>query len=91
MLLPLSDSVWSLFFRGMVFGVLGGFVLILLFFWTSGKYGGLAASRPICFVYFLAGLEIGIALIGMVAFAGLQAMRIHGQHRIGQLKNGGGS
>jgi len=91
MSLPLSDSVWSIFFRGMVFGVLAGFVLILLFFWSSGKYGALAASRPICFVYFLAGVEVGIAVIGMVAFAGLQAMRIHSQHRIDQLKSGGAS
>ena len=91
MLLPLSDSVWSIFFRGMVFGVLAGFVLILLFFWSSGKYGALAAARPICFVYFLAGLEIGIAVIGMVAFAGLQAMRIHGQNMMNRLKNGGAS
>ena len=91
MLLPLSDSVWSIFFRGMVFGVLAGFVLILLFFWSSGKYGALAAARPICFVYFLAGLEIGIALIGMVAFAGLQAMRIHSQHAMDRMKNGSAS
>ncbi len=75
----------------MVFGVLAGFVLILLFFWSSGKYGALAAARPICFVYFLAGLEIGIAVIGMVAFAGLQAMRIHGQNMMNRLKNGGAS
>jgi len=75
----------------MVFGVLAGFVLILLFFWSSGKYGALAAARPICFVYFLAGLEIGIALIGMVAFAGLQAMRIHSQHVMDRMKNGSAS
>ncbi len=55
----------------------------------ANEYGALAAARPICFVYFLAGVEIGIAVIGTVAFAGLQAMRIHGQHRIDQLKNGG--
>ena len=89
MLFPLSDGVWGVLFRGMVFGFFGGLVLILLFFWSSGKYGALAAARPICFVYFLAGVEIGIAAIGMVAFAGLQAMRIHCQHRIDQLKNGG--
>jgi len=67
--LPLSDAVWVMFFRGMVFGFFGGLVLILLFFW-SGKYGGLAAARPICFLYFLAGVEVGIAVIGMVVFAG---------------------
>jgi len=90
MLFPLSDAVWSMFFRGMVFGVLAGFVLILLFFWSSGgKYGALAAARPICFVYFLAGVEIGIAIIGMVAFAGLQAMRIHRLQMMDRMKNGG--
>jgi hypothetical protein len=39
----------------------------------SGKYGSLAGIRPIGFLYFLAGLEIGIALIGAIAFFGLQA------------------
>ena len=91
MLFPLSDGVWVMFFRGMVFGFFGGLVLILLFFWSSGKYGALAAAKPIGFVYFLAGLEIGIALIGTAVFAGLQAMRIHSQHRIDQLKSGGAS
>ena len=71
MLFPLSDGVWVMFFRGMVFGFFGGLVLILLFFWSSGKYGALAAAKPIGFVYFLAGLEIGIALIGTAVFAGL--------------------
>jgi hypothetical protein len=52
MLLPLSDSVWIMFFRGMVFGFFGGLVLILLFFWISGgKYSALAAGQPIGFVY----------------------------------------
>ena len=80
-----------MFFRGMVFGFFGGLALILLFFWSSGKYGALAAAKPIGFVYFLAGLEIGIALIGMAVFAGLQAMRIHSQHILDRMKNGGGS
>jgi hypothetical protein len=66
MLFPLSDGVWVMLFRGMVFGLFGGLVLILLFLWSSGKYGALAALRPIGFVYFLAGLEIGIALIGAI-------------------------
>ncbi len=52
MLFPLSDGVWGMFFRGMVFGFSGGLVLILLFLWSSGKYGALAALRPIGFVYF---------------------------------------
>jgi|HubBroStandDraft_2_1064218.scaffolds.fasta_scaffold596165_2 hypothetical protein len=91
MLLPLSDSVWAMFFRGMVFGFLGGLVLILVFFWSSGKYGALAAGKPIVFVYFLVGVEVGIAVIGMVVFAGLQAMRIHSQHTMDRMKNGGAS
>jgi hypothetical protein len=88
MLPPLSDAVWAIFFRGMIFGVLAGFVLILLFFWTNEKYGALAAARPICFVYFLAGVEIGIAVIGMVWFAGLQAMRAYKHNMFNRLKNG---
>jgi hypothetical protein len=59
MLFPLSDGVCVVFFRGMVFGFIGGLVLILLFFWSSGKYGALAVARPIGFVYFLAGLARG--------------------------------
>lgn len=75
MLFPLSDAVWTMFFRGMVFGFLAGFVLIVLFLWGSGKYGALASARPIVFVYFLAGVEVGIAVIGMVVLAGLQTVR----------------
>ena len=90
MLFPLKDLVWSMFFRGVVYGFLAGIVLIVLFL-RSGKYGGLVAGKPIGFVYFLAGLEIGIALIGMAVFAGLQAMRIHSQHMMDRLKNGGAS
>ena len=89
MLFPLSDAVWGMFFRGMVFGLLTGLVLIFLFLWGGGKYGVLAAARPIGFVYFLAGAEVGIAVIGMVAFVGLQAMRIHSQHIMDRMKNGG--
>ena len=74
MLPPLSDGVWAVFFRGMVLGFLGGFVLILLFLWGSGKYGALVAARPIGFVYFLAGLEIGMVLIGTIVFLGLNAV-----------------
>lgn len=74
MLPPLSDGVWAVFFRGMALGFLGGFVLILLFLWGSGKYGALVVVRPIGFVYFLAGLEIGMALIGTIVFLGLNAV-----------------
>jgi len=91
MLLPLSDSVWSIFFRGMAFGFLAGLVLIVLFLWGGGKYGVLAASRPIGFVYFLAGVEVGIAVIGIVVFAGLHALRIQRQHIMDRMKNGGAS
>ena len=89
MFLPLSDSVWTMFFRGMAFGVLGGLVLILLFCWSSEKYGALVVGKPICLLYFLAGVEIGIAVIGMVVFAGLQGMRMHARHRIDRMKSGG--
>ena len=78
-----------MFFRGMVFGFFGGLVLILLFLW--GKYGPLAALKPIGFVYFLAGVEVGIAVIGMVVLAGLQAVRIHRLHIMDRMKNGGAS
>jgi hypothetical protein len=90
MLFPLSDGVWVVFFRGMVFGFIGGLVLILLFLWGNGKYGALAAARPIGFVYFLAGLEVGIALIGAIVFLGLNALHGWG-HRMTDQSNGGGA
>src|SRR5260370_40741010 len=62
---PLRDEVWGVFLRGLVYGFLAGIVLIVLFL-RSGKYGGLVAGKPIGFVYFLAGLEVGIALIGTI-------------------------
>jgi hypothetical protein len=91
MLFPLSDGVWVMFFRGMVFGFFGGLVLILLFLWSGGKYGALAAVRPIGLVYFLAGLEIGIALIGALVFLGLNALHGWGHRMIDQSKRGGAS
>jgi hypothetical protein len=91
MFFPLSDAVWGMFFRGVVFGFFGGFVLILLFIWGSGKYGALAALRPIGFVYFLAGLEIGIALIGGIVFLGLHALQNWRHHMIDQSKQGSAS
>jgi hypothetical protein len=83
MLLPLSDGVWALFFRGMVYGLLAGLFLILSFLFLpvggfAKHYAPLVAARPLGLVYFLAGIEIGIALIGLVVFAGLQALRIYG-------------
>lgn len=91
MLFPLGDGVWVVFFRGMVFGFIGGLVLILLFLWSSGKYGALAAARPISFVYFLAGLEVGIALIGAIVFLGLTALHGWGHRMTDQSKGGGAS
>jgi hypothetical protein len=83
MLLPLSDGVWALFFRGMVYGLLAGlFVMLFLLLPVGGfakHYGPLVAARPLGLVYFLAGVEIGIALIGLVVLTGLQALRIYGQ------------
>ena len=75
MLFPLSDGVWVSVFSWNGLWFFGGLVLIVLFLWSGGKYGALAAVRPIGFVYFLAGLEIGIALIGAVVFLGLNALR----------------
>jgi hypothetical protein len=86
MLFPLSDAVWGVFLRGIVIGFFGGFVLILLFLWSGGKYG-----RPIGFVYFLAGLEIGIALIGAIVFLGLNAFHDWGQRQFEKSKHGGAS
>ncbi len=91
MLFPLSDGVWGVFFRGMVLGFFGGLVLILLFFWSSGKYGALVAARPIGFVYFLAGLEVGIALVGAIVFLGLNALQGWGHRMFDQSKRGGAS
>jgi hypothetical protein len=91
MFFPLSDAVWGMFFRGVVFGFFGGIVLILLFIWGSGKYGALAALKPIGFVYFLAGLEIGIALIGGIVFLGLHALQNWRHHMIDQSKQGSAS
>jgi hypothetical protein len=83
-LFPLSDGIWGVFFRGMVFGFFGGLVLTLLFLWSSGKYGALAAVRPIGFVYFFAGLEVGIALIGAIVSLGLNALQGWGHRMVDQ-------
>jgi len=87
MLFPLNDLVWRMFFRGVVYGFLAGIVLIVLFL-RSPKYGGLAGLRPIGFVYFLAGLEIGIALIGAIAFLGLHHLQGVSQRMFDQSKHG---
>ena len=76
MLYPLRDGVRSVFFRGIGLGFLGGFVLVVLFFVTGGKHAQLTWARPSGLLYFLAGLEIGIALaVGLVflVFHNLQA------------------
>jgi hypothetical protein len=90
-MLPLSDALWGMSFRGIVFGFVAGFVLILLFLSVTGKYGALARVRPIGFVYFLAGAEIGIALIGGIVFLGLNALQSWGHRMIDQSKHGGAS
>lgn len=56
---PLSDAVWGMFFRGIVYGSLAGIVLVVLFLW-SGKSGALAGVRPIGFAYFLAALKLAL-------------------------------
>jgi hypothetical protein len=54
MLFPLSDAVWGMFFRGIVYGFLAGIVLIVLFLW-SGKYGALAGQdRLALYTFWLA-------------------------------------
>ena len=90
MLFPLSDAVWGMFFRGIVYGFLAGIVLVVLFLWSE-KYGALAGVRPIGFVYFVAGLQIGIALIGAIVFLGLQAWHGWGQRMLDQSKCSGAS
>lgn len=84
---PLSDAIWSVFLRGIAYGFLAGIVLIVLFLW-SGKYGALAGVRPIGFVYFLAGLEVGIALIGAIVFLGLNVLHGWSRPPLDQSKTG---
>ena len=64
-------------------------VLILFFFSVNGKYGALAWARPLGLVYFLAGVEIGIVLIGAIVFLGLNALHNSARHMIDQSKQGG--
>jgi len=98
MLYPLRDGVRSVFFRGIGLGFLGGFVLVVLFFVTGGKHAQLTWARPSGLLYFLAGLEIGIALaVGLVFLvihnqqAGGQRMQAWAQRMIDQSKHGGTS
>ena len=84
---PLSDLVWGMFFRGMAYGFLAGIVLIVVFLW-SGKYGTLAGLKPIGFVYFLVGLEVGIALIGAIVFLGLNVLHGWARPPLDQSKHG---
>ena len=79
--------MWVVFFRGILSGFLAGIVLIVLFLW-SGKYGGLVAVKPIGFVYFVVGLEIGIALIGAIAFLGWHAWHEVGRRALDESKHG---
>ena len=87
-MLPFSDGVWVVFFRGILFGFVGGIVLIILFL-SIGRYGALSVAKPIGVVYFVAGLEIGIALIGAIVFFGLNVLRGWAQRPpLGQSKHG---
>jgi hypothetical protein len=86
---PLRDMVWGMFLRGIVYGLLAGIVLIVLFL-RSGKYGGLAALRPIGFLYFSVGLEVGIASIGAITLLGLHVWHDRAQ-RMFESKHGGAS
>jgi hypothetical protein len=63
MLPPWNDMVWSWLLRGVAFGFVGGLALILLFLLTY-KYSGLVTLHPSGLVYFLVGVEIGVALVG---------------------------
>lgn len=84
---PLSDGVWGVFLRGLVYGLFAGIVLIGLFL-RSEKYSGLVAGKPISFLYFLVGLEIGIALIGAIAFSALHAWQGWVQRMFDRSKHG---
>jgi hypothetical protein len=79
---PLRDMVWGMFLRGVLYGFLAGIVVIVIFL-RGAKYGSLAGARPIGFVYFLAGLEVGIASIGAITLYGLHAWNGFA-HRMGQ-------
>lgn len=83
---PLRDMVWGMFLRGIVCGFLAGIVLIVVFL-RSGKYGGLAGLRPIGFVYFLVGLEVGIASIGAIALLGLHVWNDRAQRMLDQARH----
>jgi hypothetical protein len=81
---PLSDMVWAVFFRGVIYGVLAGFILVVLLFSPIGSFAKrgipqLVFVRPIGLVYFLVGVELGIAIIGALLFLGLYAWQIHVQ------------
>jgi len=86
---PLNDMVWSVLFRGIIFGVLAGFVSTFLFLSVTGKYGALARARPIGFVYFFVGVEIGIALVGAIVFLGFHALHERAHRMVEQSKQGG--
>jgi len=81
---PLHDMVWAVFFRGVIYGLLAAPILIVLLFSPLGSFGKrgipqLVFARPIGLVYFLAGAEVGIAIIGTLLFVGLYAWQIHVQ------------
>jgi hypothetical protein len=69
-----------------VYGFLAGIVLIALFL-RSGKYSGLVGLRPIGFVYFLVGLEVGIASIGAITLLGLHVWHDRAQRMFDQSKH----
>lgn len=82
---PLSDMVWAVFFRGVLYGVLAGFILVVLLFSPVGSFAKrgipqLVFVRPIGLVYFLIGAEVGIAIIGALLFLGLHAWQMHVHH-----------
>lgn len=85
---PFNSISWDIFFRGMVFGFVGGFVLILLFLFSSGMYGKTAWLRPFNLLYLLAGLEMGIALSGTIVFLGFYALEGWRQRHMEQFKRG---
>ena len=82
---PLSDMVWAVFFRGVFYGVLAGFILVVLLF-SPGSFAKrgipqLVFVRPIGVVCFLVGAEVGIAIIGALLFLGLYGWQMH-VHRL---------
>jgi len=65
------NVMWDLFLRGIGFGFVFGLIVILLFLLTQESARHLVTTEPYSFLYFVAGVFIGFALIGGLTFRGL--------------------